>query len=537
MAFEALKAAIPSALIQLLIEKVVAMIVPAAGAVMAIIEGLQAAWGTVQRIIAALGKFVSFLKAVKAGGAGPQFAELLASAAIVVIDFVANWLLKKLRGPASKVGSKVKAIAQKIMAKIKAAMKKVGAALKKVAKKIGSKFKGLKKKFSDWRAKRKAKKDAKKAGKKKDPSQKKKDKEEERRKKREAAIAKVRPKVDALLSKGIGRFWLMARLGFLGLTSGLKSLSLKGKAIVARASPEVTIDNVDNAALGAMLEPILVKAEAAYLRRYDQSRKGEQAGQDPSVHHMPTNKDTQQIADLRAKRDAGQAARAKGESTRQDKAQATAPTAQGPDLWWRDTASLNTAFVRSLPGMEGMPVKYAKMIADGRLKDVPMSQLNPAQRQFLEGLGSVERARKSGMMPAMDLASTLHQEGVIKGAEEVVAGKANPMAADKSSVAAHRDDQHTDHTKRSAADMQKIEAASQSRRESIGHIFKQLRSLINADHSILTKAGGAAQGVAKAFDAWFNAQAGGLPTDRHVLIKLTQALVQKLIVFLKTYRS
>jgi hypothetical protein len=141
MAFEALKAAIPSALIQLLIEKVVAMIVPAAGAVMAIIEGLQAAWGTVQRIIAALGKFVSFLKAVKAGGAGPQFADLLASAAIVVIDFVANWLLKKLRGPASKVGSKVKAIAQKIMAKVKAAMKKVGAALKKVAKKIGGVFK------------------------------------------------------------------------------------------------------------------------------------------------------------------------------------------------------------------------------------------------------------------------------------------------------------------------------------------------------------------------------------------------------------
>lgn len=116
MAFEALKAAIPQALIQLLIEKVAAMIVPAAGAVMAIIEGLQAAWGTVQRIIAALGKFVSFLKAVKAGGAGPQFADLLASAAIVVIDFVANWLLKKLRGPASKVGAKVNAIAQKIMA-------------------------------------------------------------------------------------------------------------------------------------------------------------------------------------------------------------------------------------------------------------------------------------------------------------------------------------------------------------------------------------------------------------------------------------
>src|SRR5262249_38093161 len=125
MVFEALKAAIPAALIQLLIEKLVAMIIPAAGAVMAIIEGLQAAWGTVQRILSAIGRFIAFLKAVKGGGAGPQFADMLSAAAIVVIDFVANWLLKRLRGPASKVGGKIKAIAQKILAKIKKAAAKV----------------------------------------------------------------------------------------------------------------------------------------------------------------------------------------------------------------------------------------------------------------------------------------------------------------------------------------------------------------------------------------------------------------------------
>jgi phage-related protein len=180
MAFEALKAAIPSALIQLLIEKLVAMIVPAAGAVMAIIEGLQAAWPAVQRVIAAVGLFVVFLKAVKPGGAGPQFATMLAAGAVVVIDFVATWLLKKLRGPASKVGSKVKAIAQKIIARVKKALSKVGKALKKVGAKIKGKFKGLKGKFDTWRAKRKARKDAKKNGK-EDPSKKKQDKEQRRR--------------------------------------------------------------------------------------------------------------------------------------------------------------------------------------------------------------------------------------------------------------------------------------------------------------------------------------------------------------------
>ena len=124
MVWEGLKAAIPTALIGILIEKLVAMIVPAAGAVLLIVQGIQAAWGSVQRIIAAFGKFFTFLKAVKGGAARTQFAEMLAAAAIVVIDFVSFWLLKKLRGPASKIGAKIKAIAKKIMTKIKAVTKK-----------------------------------------------------------------------------------------------------------------------------------------------------------------------------------------------------------------------------------------------------------------------------------------------------------------------------------------------------------------------------------------------------------------------------
>jgi hypothetical protein len=45
MVWEGIKSAITPALIQLLIEKVVSMMIPAAGTVMLIIEGLQAAWG------------------------------------------------------------------------------------------------------------------------------------------------------------------------------------------------------------------------------------------------------------------------------------------------------------------------------------------------------------------------------------------------------------------------------------------------------------------------------------------------------------
>ncbi|ACY18029.1 eCIS core domain-containing protein [Haliangium ochraceum] len=113
MAMDALVSAIPAALIAILVQKLVAMLVPAAGALMTIIEGLQAAWGVVSRIIAAFQAFMAFLLAVETGSAGPLFATALAAGAIVVLDFVATWLLKKLRGAASKVGSKLKGLAKK----------------------------------------------------------------------------------------------------------------------------------------------------------------------------------------------------------------------------------------------------------------------------------------------------------------------------------------------------------------------------------------------------------------------------------------
>jgi hypothetical protein len=130
MAWEGLKAAIPMVLVQLLIEKLVAMIVPAAGAILTIIEGLRAAWGTVSRIITAFALFFAFLKAVKTGSAAGPFAMALAAAGVVVIDFVANWLLMRLRKPAGAIAGKLKALAQKIVA----GLKRVVGAVKRGAK-------------------------------------------------------------------------------------------------------------------------------------------------------------------------------------------------------------------------------------------------------------------------------------------------------------------------------------------------------------------------------------------------------------------
>jgi hypothetical protein len=144
MAWEGIKSAIPGVLIQILIEKVVSMIVPAASTVLLIIEGLQAAWGTASRVLQAFDRFMVFLKAVKTGQAGPPFGAAVAAAGVVVIDFVSNWLLKRLRGPASKVAGKIKEIAKKIGNKLKKAVKKLKRKLKRKVRNLKDKFFGKK---------------------------------------------------------------------------------------------------------------------------------------------------------------------------------------------------------------------------------------------------------------------------------------------------------------------------------------------------------------------------------------------------------
>ena len=141
MAWDAIKTAIPPTLVQILIEKLISLLIPAAAAVMLIIETLQAAWGTIQRVLEAFERFFAFLKAVRTGKAGPQFANAIAAAAVAVIDFVANWLLKRLRKPAGKIAKKLKALAKKLGKKLA----KLGKGLFKKRRKK-PKFKGKPKK-------------------------------------------------------------------------------------------------------------------------------------------------------------------------------------------------------------------------------------------------------------------------------------------------------------------------------------------------------------------------------------------------------
>ncbi|MFB7469391.1 DUF4157 domain-containing protein [Kitasatospora sp. NPDC056184] len=115
MAWQAIVAALPGMIISLVVEKLVSMIVPAAGAIMAIVQGLVAAWNTISRIVAAIGKFVAFLKAVKSGSAACLFADAVAAGVVALLDFISNFLLSKLKGAGKAVGTRLKGIAQRIL--------------------------------------------------------------------------------------------------------------------------------------------------------------------------------------------------------------------------------------------------------------------------------------------------------------------------------------------------------------------------------------------------------------------------------------
>lgn len=224
MAFEALKAAIPPALIALLVERLVSMIVPAAGAVMAVVQGLMAAWGAIQKILAAIDRFIAFLKAVKSGNAGPAFANALAAAAVAVIEFVSQFLLRKIAGAAAKVAGKIKAIAQKIGKKLMTAMKKVGKKLKGGLKKIK---RGVTKAKDKVFGKKRKKTDE--------------EKKQDKQDRLDKAAAALRPKIAALMAKGTTGLFLKGRLLAWRLMYRLSKLEAKkggnSVQIVATVNP------------------------------------------------------------------------------------------------------------------------------------------------------------------------------------------------------------------------------------------------------------------------------------------------------------
>ena len=256
-AFAALKKVIPIALIKLLITKLVGMLVPAAAAVIAIIEGLQAAWGAAGSILGAISKFIAFLKAVKGGNAGAHFAAAVAAAAVAVIEFVSFWLLRRLLKPAAAVGKAIKGVATKIAAMLKRLVQALKRGIKKLTRrvntwtrKMGRRFRKLKERFFG-------------KGKKK-----KKPKRQRQQERLDRAVAAIKPPLEAMLRKGTSTLLLWGRLRWWQLRWWLSSLSTSASGeITARINPEAKLTRAQKVRIGAELERILIRVEDAYFSR------------------------------------------------------------------------------------------------------------------------------------------------------------------------------------------------------------------------------------------------------------------------------
>jgi Domain of unknown function (DUF4157) len=259
-AFAALKKVIPVALVRLLITKLIGLLVPAAAAVMAIIEGIQAAWAAAGSVIGAISKFIVFLKAVKGGNAGLQFAEALAAAAVAVIEFISSWLLQRLLKSAAKVGKVIKGVASKIAAKLKRLIQALKRGVKKLTRRVkvwmrktGRRFKKLKERFFGKSKKGK------------------KDKRQRQQERLDRAVAAIKPPLEAMLRKGTSTLLLWGRLRWWQLRWWLSSLKASSSGeIAARINPARLLVRSQRIKMGKELEKILADAEKRYLDKYSE---------------------------------------------------------------------------------------------------------------------------------------------------------------------------------------------------------------------------------------------------------------------------
>ncbi|MDH6224162.1 DUF4157 domain-containing protein [Streptomyces sp. MJP52] len=91
----------------LVVEKVVAKLIPGAGWVMAIIDALQTAWGALSEILAAFGLFMDFLKSVKSGNGAQPFAKAVAAGVVALLELIYEFLIEGVGRFMGKVADKL----------------------------------------------------------------------------------------------------------------------------------------------------------------------------------------------------------------------------------------------------------------------------------------------------------------------------------------------------------------------------------------------------------------------------------------------
>jgi hypothetical protein len=298
-------------------------LIPGAGAIMAVIDGIRAAWGLIKSLISAAGAFFDFvLKVAQPAYAAAEFAMALARGIIAALAALLTFLgvdalimrvAKAVAKPFGKVVGRVSASYKKsreergakrkrdsddakaVTAKSKDANGPPEARRRKIDDDDGSPD-TLRRKAEDERRReertdrrrqhresrvrqdrerrrdpreraredpRKAREDQRKG--REDPR---KDRERRDRERLDKAVAAIRPRLAEVQRRGTSRLGLRARLTVWRLRYRLSSLSLSGNRIVASVNPAddvAIVRAIPPATIGAALEPILAEAERRFL--------------------------------------------------------------------------------------------------------------------------------------------------------------------------------------------------------------------------------------------------------------------------------
>ncbi|MEU9154408.1 DUF4157 domain-containing protein [Streptomyces sp. NPDC048417] len=99
---------------EIVITKVVAKLIPGAGWVMAVIDAIRTAIGALGAILRAMGAVLSWLLAVRQGGAGLLFAKAVAAGIVALLELAYQYLLDAVGKYVAKVGRRLKGIAAKL---------------------------------------------------------------------------------------------------------------------------------------------------------------------------------------------------------------------------------------------------------------------------------------------------------------------------------------------------------------------------------------------------------------------------------------
>ncbi|WGR62309.1 DUF4157 domain-containing protein (plasmid) [Paracoccus ferrooxidans] len=273
-------------------------LIPGAGAIMAVIDAIRAAWSLVQSLFSAARAFLEFVMQVAAPGNGAAaFARALAHGIVAAVDMVLTFLgidalIRRLLGAIARpFGRIVARIQQRFRQFMERRRRRSG------DRRAGGR--GRRRDDGDDRggsadARRRARDQARRDRRAADRRQRDRDRGRDRRRERsqsdadrrrrrrqeeerrqrerlDRAVRAIQPQVQQLARRGVSRLGLGARLTFWRLRYRLTSLERQGDSIVARinpSSPAGRIAQLSPARIGRALEPILVEAE----RLFEQER-------------------------------------------------------------------------------------------------------------------------------------------------------------------------------------------------------------------------------------------------------------------------